>query len=87
MKEYLKSEQERCMNIYRQEARGKENQLNELRKQIQNSKIEAKAKAETSARAEIDELRREVSERDIQLRRFGNEIEELKKQVIKTNRN
>jgi hypothetical protein len=87
MKEYLKSEQERCMNIYRQEASSKENQLNELRKQIQNSKIEAKAKAETSARAEIDELRREVSERDIQLRRFGNEIEELKKQVIKTNRN
>jgi len=84
MKEYLKSEQERCMNIYRQEASSKENQLNELRKQIQNSKIEAKAKAETSARAEIDELRREVSERDIQLRRFGNEIEELKKQVIKT---
>jgi DNA repair exonuclease SbcCD ATPase subunit len=84
MKEYLKSEQERCMNIYRQEASSKENQLNELRKQIQKSKIEAKAKADTSARAEIDELRREVSERDIQLRRFGNEIEELKKQVIKT---
>lgn len=69
---------------YIQEISFKETQIRQLQRQVDTAKAEGNAKGYASARAEIDELRRGVSERDIQLRRFGNEIEELKKQVSKT---
>jgi hypothetical protein len=71
-------------NRFTQEIYNKETEINELRTQAEENEIEAKARADASARAEVDELRRGVSERDIQLRRLGKEIEELKKQASKT---
>jgi hypothetical protein len=71
-------------NRFSQEIYNKETQINELRREAEENEIEAKARADASARAEVEELRRGVSERDIQLRRLGKEIEELKKQASKT---
>jgi hypothetical protein len=65
-------------NRFTQEICNKETEISELRRQAEETEIEAKARADASARAEIDELQRGVSERDIQLRRLGKEIEELK---------
>jgi hypothetical protein len=71
-------------NRFTQEVYNKETQIKELQRQAEDTEIEAKARADASVRAEVDELRRGVSERDIQLRRLGKELEGLKKQASKT---
>jgi chromosome segregation ATPase len=71
-------------NRFTQEICNKKTQISELKRQAEENEIEAKARADASARAEIDELQRGVSERDIQLRRLGKEIGELKKQASRT---
>jgi hypothetical protein len=77
-------EKRSIQNRFTHEIYNKETQINELRRQAEKTELEAKARADASARAEIDELQRGVSERDIQLRRLGKEIEELKKQASRT---
>jgi hypothetical protein len=84
LNEEHETEKRNIQNRYAQEISSKEIQIKELRRQVDDTEIEAKARADASARAEVDELRRGVSERDIQLRRLGKEIEDLKKQVSRT---
>src|SRR4249920_1247543 len=67
-------EKRSIQNRFTHEIYNKETQINELRRQAEKTELEAKARADASARAEIDELQRGVSERDIQLRRLGKEI-------------
>lgn len=78
------TEKRSIQNRFTQEISIKENQIKELQRQAEDTETEAKARADASSRAEINELQRGVNERDIQLRRLGKEIEELKKQASRT---
>jgi hypothetical protein len=69
---------------YKRELQEKEKQLTEMRKEQEDSRKLAFEQGETKAKSDIEKLRNNVQERDVQIKRFQDDIDVLKKELTQS---
>jgi hypothetical protein len=72
---------EEIQTTYKRELQEKEKQLIEMRKEQENSRKLALEQGEAKAKSDIEKLKTNVQERDIQIKRFQEEIDVLEKKL------